>query len=89
MDRTLLGYFFNCGDDGIIQYALTRAHLNRREREVLTLMYDSCMTQEEVAETIGYSVRRTQEFYYSGADKLLKIPWLVSYSKDIKQSFIR
>ncbi len=84
MDRGLLVYFWNCGDDQIIQFAIQRAHLNKHERDVIRLMLDECMTQEEVAEEIGYSTRRTQEFWYSGADKLLNIPWVLAYAKELK-----
>lgn len=84
MDRSLLYAFWNCGDGQIIDFALMRAHLNRRELDVLHLILDECMTQEEVAEKIGYSTRRTQEYWYSGADKLLSIPWVMAYAKSLK-----
>lgn len=85
MDKGLLYYFWNCGDDQIIQFALQRGHLNRHERDVLHCMLDECMTQEETAEEIGYSVRRTQEFWSSAAGKLLNIPWVKAYALDLKQ----
>jgi len=80
MDRSILSDFWNCGDDQIIQFALMRAHLNRHERDVIHLMLDECMTQEQIAEDLGYSVRRIQEFWYSGADKLLNIEWVKAYA---------
>lgn len=85
MDNNLLTYFWNCGDDTIIQFALQRGHLNRHEREVIHLMLDECMTQEETAEAIGYSTRRTQEFWSSGANKLLSIPWVRAYALELKK----
>ena len=84
MDRSLLFSFWNCGDNQIIEFALMRARLNKKEREVLSLILDECMTQEQVAEELGYSTRRTQEFWYSGADKLLSIPWVMAYAKSLK-----
>lgn len=86
MDRSLLYDFFNCGDDQIIQFAIVRAHLNRRERDVIHLMIDECMTQEQVAEELGYSVRRIQDIWYAGADKLLHIPWVQAYSKALRET---
>ena len=86
MDRALLQAFWNCGDNEIIEFAMMRARLNKREKEVMHLMLDECMTQEEVAEAIGYSPRRTQDFWYSGADKLLCIPWVQAYAKALKET---
>lgn len=80
MDRNLIYHFWNCGDDQIIQFAVVRAHLNRMEREVLTLVLDDCMTQEQVAEKLGYSTRRIQQFWRSACDKMLHIPWVLAYA---------
>lgn len=79
-DRELLYRFFNCGDNEIIEFAMMRARLNRREKEVIENMIDNCMTQEEVAEQMGYSVRRVQQFWSTGATKLLNIPWVKAYA---------
>lgn len=49
------------------------------------MMLDECLTQEEIAEEIGYSVRRVQEFWYSASEKLLKIPWVVAYGNALKK----
>ncbi len=84
MDRELLTLFFNCGDNDIIEFAIMRAHLNRREKDVIHLMLDECMTQEEVAEKMSYSTRRIQDFWYSGATKLLNIPWVRAYAESLK-----
>ena len=84
MNRELLTYFFNCGDNGIIEFAMLRARLNRREREVIECLFDECLTQEETAERMGYSVRRVQQFWYSAADKLLQIPWVKAYSDSLR-----
>lgn len=85
MDRELLTYFFNCGDNDIIEFAIMRAHLNRREKDVIRLMLDECMTQEEIAEQMSYSTRRIQDFWYSGATKLLNIPWVKAYALSLKK----
>lgn len=84
MDRELLTYFFNCGDNDIIEFAIMRAHLNRREKDVIHLMMDECMTQEEIAEKMSYSTRRIQDFWYSGASKLLNIPWVRAYALSLR-----
>lgn len=84
MNRDLLTYFWNCGDDQIIEFAMIRARLNRREKEVIHLLLDECMTQEQVAEEINYSTRRVQQFWYSGAEKLLNIPWVRAYALSLK-----
>ena len=85
MNNGLLSYFWNCGDDSIIQFALQRGHLNKREKEVIHLILDECMSQEEAAEEIGYSVRRTQEFWSSGCNKLLSIPWVRAYAMELRK----
>lgn len=85
MDKELLYRFFNCGDDEIIQFALHRAHLNRRELDVIIFMFDECMTQEQIAEKMNFSTRRVQDFWYSGARKLLNIPWVKAYALSLNQ----
>lgn len=84
MDRGLLFYFWGCGDNQIIEFALMRARLNKHEKDVVLRVLDECMPQEKIAEELGYSVRRTQEFWYSGADKLLSIPWVKAYALSLK-----
>ena len=86
MDKSLLQAFWNCGDNQIIEFAIMRARLNKRENEVIHLLLDECMTQEEVAESLGYSPRRIQDFWYSGARKLLNIPWVNAYARELKDS---
>lgn len=84
MDRSLLKYFWNCGDNQIIQFAITRAHLNKKEQEALALLLDECLTQEQASEEMGISPRRFQDYWYSGADKLLNIPWVIAYAQALK-----
>ena len=78
MEKSLVKFFMNCGDDQIIQFALTRAHLNKLERDVILLMFDECLSQEEVAERMGFSTRRIQEIWYSSAKKLLSMSSAIS-----------
>ena len=85
MDRSLLRDFWNCGDDQIIEFALMRAHLNKPEREAVTLMLDECMTQEQAAEHLDISTRRLQDHWYSASGKLLRIPWVMAYAKEIRK----
>lgn len=83
MRLKLLRAFWNCGDGDIIEFALLRAHLNKKELNIIKLMLDECMTQEEVAEQIGYSTRRTQQLWCSAANKLLAIPWVKAYASEL------
>lgn len=83
MTKNLLIAFWNCGDNDIIQFALLKAHLNKNERDVLLMMLDECMTQEEIAEKINYSTRRVQQFWASGAKKMLGIKWVEAYAKSL------
>lgn len=80
MEKHLLKAFWNCGDNDIIQFALYKAHLNRLEKEVIQLMFDECLTQEEIAEKMNYSTRKIQDIWYSASKKLLKIPWVYAYA---------
>ena len=82
-DKTLLTAFWNCGDNQIIEFALIRARLNAQEKLVITLMLDECMTQEQVAEKLDFSVRKIQILWTQGATKLLNIPWVLAYAKSI------
>lgn len=84
MDKSLLYYFWNCGDNDIIEFAILKARLNKHERDVVHYMLDECMTQEEVAEKIDFSTRRVQDFWYSACSKLLKIPWVKAYAASLK-----
>lgn len=83
MDRSLLKTFWNCGDNEIIDFAIHRARLNRIEREVIRLTLDECTTQEAAAEIMEISPRRFQEYWYSASDKLLNIPWVAAYAREL------
>lgn len=85
-NKELLYKFFNCGDNDIIEFALLKARLNRREREVISCMFDECMTQEQIAEAMNFSTRRIQDFWYSGAKKLLNIPWVKAYAISLQDT---
>lgn len=84
MDRAILRAFWGCGDNYIIEFALLRARLNRQEKDVVTMMLDECMTQEQVAEKMDLSVRHVQTIWSSASGKLLSIPWVVSYGRELK-----
>lgn len=86
MRANLLKAFWNCGDNQIIEYALLRARLNRIESDVVHLILDECMTQEEAAEEMNYSTRRIQEAWYSAMNKLLAIPWVLAYAKELSNN---
>lgn len=85
MDRSLLKYFWKCGDNQIIEFALLRARLNKHERQVVELMLDECLTQEQTAEELCISTRRVQDYWYDAADKLLNIEWVAAYAKEISK----
>lgn len=78
--KELLKCFWNCGDNQIIEFAILRARLNSREKQVLQLMLDECLTQEETAERMNYSTRRVQDFWCSAVHKLLNIDWVRAYA---------
>lgn len=83
-DRSLVRAFFRCGDSDIIEFAMLRARLNRKEQDVIRLLLDDCLTQEEAAEVLDISPRHLQNLWYSACDKLLRIPWVVAYAKEIQ-----
>lgn len=83
-DRNLIRYFWDCGDNDIIEFALIKARLNRKEKEVIVNILDECMTQEQVAEKIDISTRQTQRLWCSACDKLLAIPWVFAYAEKLR-----
>lgn len=85
MDRNLIKYFWNCGDDQIIEFAMMRARLNRNEKMVLQLSLDECLTQEQIAERMDTSTRNIQKIWSSAGDKLLGIDWVMEYSVALKK----
>lgn len=85
-DRSLVKEFWGCGDNQIVEFALLRARLNRNEKNTLRLMLDECMTQEAVAEELNVSTRCVQDWWKSGCDKLLEIPWVKAYAADLRQN---
>lgn len=85
MDRALIKCFWSCGDNEIIEFALQRARLNSKEKEVVFLILDQCMTQEEAAEKMYLSTRKVQELWASAVDKLLQIPWVRAYARELER----
>lgn len=83
MDRGLIRAFWGCGDSQIIEFAMSRARLNRQEREVLCHILDECETQEQAAESMDLSTRKVQSLWYSACDKLLAIEWVAIYSREL------
>lgn len=84
MDRNLLKYFWNCGDNETIQHALDRAHLTTPEKAIIGFLLDDCITQEQAAEKLDISVRKAQEIWYAASGKILSIPWVYAYAKYLK-----
>lgn len=62
-----------------------RARLNKKERDVLRYMLDECMTQEETAEAMDTSTRNIQKIWRRACDKMLQIPWVMSYAKELRE----
>lgn len=85
MDRSLIKTFWACGDSQVIDFAVMRARLDRKEKAVITSMLDDCLTQEETADRLQISVRTVQKLWASGADKLLRIDWLVAYAESLRK----
>lgn len=81
---SLIKSFWGCGDNQIIEFAIVRARLNRRERQAVELILDECMTQEQAAEVMCVSTRRFQDYWYSATNKLMAIPWVMAYAKELK-----
>lgn len=75
--------FWGCGDNDIIEFALMKARLNRKEKEVINLILDECLTQEEAAEKLDISVRKIQDLWYSASNKLLSIFWVSAIANEI------
>lgn len=80
MNKTLLHAFWGCGDNQIIDFAMLRARLNAREKAVLCMAMDDCLTQEQIAERLNISVRCTQDIWKSASRKLLSIEWVKCYA---------
>lgn len=85
-DRSLIKDFWSCGDNEIIEFALERARLNRMEKAVCKAYLDELKTQEETAEELNISTRSVQKYWYNASFKLLSIPWLVAYAKEIRST---
>lgn len=85
MDRSLVKVFWSCGDSQVVDFAVMRARLDRKEKAVITSMLDDCLTQEETADRLQISVRTVQKLWASGADKLLRIDWLVAYAESLRK----
>lgn len=85
-ERNLIKAFFNCGDNRIIEFSIIEARLNKTEKEVLRLMFDECLTQEQIAEEFDISTRKVQDIWYSANRKLLSLPWVIAYSSALLTS---
>lgn len=83
--KGLVRAFWQCGDSEIINYAIMRARLNKREKQVLTLMLDECNSQEKTAEIMDVSTRQVQYIWHSAESKLLSIEWVKVYAKYLKE----
>lgn len=81
--KTLLQAFWGCGDNTAIEFAIVRANLNRKEKEVVHFIFDECLTQEQIAEKMDISVRQVQEIWYDASKKLLGIQWVRIYATEL------
>ena len=83
MSKKMLAAFWGCGDSQIIDFAIERARLNRRERDTVRLILDECLSQEEAAEALNISTRLLQQQWHNAEKKLLAIPWVTAYAVDL------
>mgnify|MGYP003298000444 CR=1 FL=1 len=74
----LLGVLF-------LVFDIVMNHLNKKEADIVHLLLDECMTQEEIAERMNYSTRKIQDIWYSASRKLIKIPWVYAYARELAQ----
>lgn len=82
-ENRVIKAFWNCGDSQIVSFAIVRARLNRHEKEAVRLLLDECQTQEQAAESLDISVRELQSRWNSAKRKLLSIPWVFAYGKEL------
>lgn len=80
--KSIVKAFWSCGDSQIVQFAQDRANLNKKEREVLHLVLDECLTQEMASEKMEISTRCFQEYWHSAIVKLCNIKWVVAIAKE-------
>lgn len=84
MEKSLIRYFWNCGDNDIIELAILRSRLNRIEKDVLRYMLDECYSQEKTAELMDLSTRNVQKIWAKATSKLLSIDWVRAYAISLK-----
>lgn len=51
---------------------------------MLDLLLDQALTQEQAAEKLQISVRNLQNLWYTGTAKLLNLPWVIAYAKELR-----
>lgn len=83
--RDYIKAFWNCGDSRIINMSLECVELTDPELKVLKMSLKSCMTQEEIAEALNWSPSYVQKIWYRATDKLLALPWVYCYGKELYQ----
>lgn len=81
--KSIVKAFWDCGDSEIIAFAQDRAQLNKKEKEVLHLVFDECLTQEMAAEHMEISTRNFQEHWKNAIVKLCNIKWVVSIAESV------
>ncbi|MCQ2508389.1 MAG: hypothetical protein MJ097_06340 [Dorea sp.] len=85
-NTAIIKAFWTCGDSQTINFAIMKARLNRSEKKVIIYILDEDMTQEEAAEHLNMSLRSLQNYWYSAVNKLIKIPWVVAYGKELMKN---
>lgn len=81
--RDYIKAFWNCGDSRIINLALDSVELTEPELKILRMCLKACMTQEEIAEVLNLSPSYVQKIWYKATDKLLALPWVYCYGKEL------
>lgn len=85
-NTAIIKAFWTCGDSQTINFAIMKARLNRSEKKVIIYILDEDMTQEEAAEHLNMSLRSLQNYWYSAVNKLIRIPWVVAYGKELMKN---
>ena len=81
--RDYIKAFWNCGDSRIVNLAIDSVELTDPELKILRLSLQACLTQEEIAEMLNLSPSYVQKVWYKATDKLLALPWVYCYGKEL------
>ncbi len=85
MERTEIRFFLGYPDTALVDHAVRRANLSKREWQAIELRERQCLTVEQAAERQGCSVGTLKNDYNQGMGKLGEcwggLPWINSILK--------